>query len=160
MVTRLPTTNHNHSCDNTTYHMTLNRSGFFANAILPSLVYMLLGLYRKKPTLPASMLRPLLETFSPDEKVWTDSDLGNTRKKIQRLYTQLNHAEYSNIETFTRLFQTEKYQTAFIGKESDSTGIDSLGDESSIHARRHLEKFLIQEMNKEGDDDDRENFSI
>ena len=62
MVTSLPDTNHNHPCDNTTYHMTLNRSGFFANAMDPSLVYMLLGLYRKKPTLPASMLRPLLET--------------------------------------------------------------------------------------------------
>ena len=63
------------------------------------------------------MLRPLLETFSPDEKVWTDSDLGNTRKKVQRSYTQLNHEEYSKIETFTKLFQTEEYQQVFSANE-------------------------------------------
>ena len=82
---------------------------------------MLIGMKKKESYLTTDNMRGILEMASPDCKTWTSDDIGNMRKKIDRLAIEMNPDDLKHLATFETQFKSTKIQDLFVGKNGDAS---------------------------------------
>lgn len=95
------------------------RSGVEMKVFDQKLISMLINLHKTKPSMPASFLRPILETFSPSCIVWTSVKIRNFRRSFFGKIESLNEDQLEDVEVVKDLFCSLTYSELYSSPNSN-----------------------------------------